>query len=136
MDAVGTLSDRESELLYGLLKRGVYPHIVADVFGVDLEIVEGALSQIHVERHGTDDIPDAMNGLIWTAIEVADQELRFGPPASKARFIQLVLARSIGLAGKSSPETSEKIREALDRMAEDMAPQIKLAESIYTPHED
>ena len=99
----------ETERIYRLLKMGVPPTAVARAFDLDPDMVKGLLSEIRVESYGT--------------------------PASKARFIQLVLARSIGLAGKSTPETSEKIRAALEQMAADMSPTIQLQESIYSPSE-
>ena len=86
-----------------------------------------------VERYGTDEIAEAMAWLQWEAYEEALNQIHTGTPANKARFIQLVLARSIGLAGKSSPETSEKIRAALDQMAADTQPVVQLQDSIYTP---
>lgn len=121
------------ELVYRLLKVGVPPTSVAKALDMDPDTVKGTLAHMHVEDYGTDEIAEAMTHLIWCAYDAALHEIQFGVPASKARFIQLVLARSIGLAGKSTPETSEKIRAALEEMAADMAPQIQLTESIYTP---
>lgn len=128
-----SLTDKEIEIIYRLLKRKVPPTTVAEAFEVDPDLVKGVLSHIRVTEHGTDEIAEAMTYLIWEAYETALHEIQYGTPASKARFIQLVLARSIGLAGKSTPETSEKIRVALDEMAASMQPDIQLAESIYTP---
>ena len=122
----------DPERIYRLLKVGVPPTAVAKAFDMDVDVVKGVLSHIHVEEYGTDEIAEAMTHLIWVAYETALTEIQYGTPASKARFIQLVLARSIGLAGKSTPETSEKIRAALEQMASDMAPTISLTESIYT----
>jgi hypothetical protein len=121
----------EPEIIYRLLKAGVPPRAVAKALDIDLYEVQGALSQIHTDSYGTDEIAEAMTHLIWVAYETALHEIEYGTPASKARFIQLVLARSIGLAGKSTPETSEKIRSALAEMAADMAPKLTLADSIY-----
>jgi hypothetical protein len=118
-----------------LLEVGVPPTAIARAFDEDPDFVRGALSHMHVEQYGTDEIAEAMTHLIWVGYETALHEIRYGTPASKARFIQLVLARSIGLAGKSTPETSAKIREALEKMAGDMAPTIQLQESIYSPSE-
>jgi hypothetical protein len=125
--------DEKAELLYRLLKEGVPPTAVAHALDMDPDTVRGALSAIHVDAYGTDEIAEAMTHLIWVGYETALHEMQYGTIASKARFIQLVLARSIGLAGQSTPETSEKIRAALDQMAADMAPTIQMAESIYTP---
>jgi hypothetical protein len=123
------------ERIYRLLKIGVPPTAVARAFDMDPDVVKGLLSEIHVESYGTDEIAEAMTHLIWVGYETALHEIRYGTQASKARFIQLVLSRSIGLAGKSTPETSAKIREALEKMAGDMAPTIQLQESIYSPTE-
>jgi hypothetical protein len=125
--------DERAEIVYRLLRVGVPPSAVAKALEMDVDTIRGVLAHIHTEAYGTDEIAEAMTHLIWVGYETALYEMQYGTPASKARFIQLVLARSIGLAGKSTPETSEKIRAALDQMAADMAPEIQLAESIYTP---
>jgi hypothetical protein len=130
-----TLSDAQIEVIYRLLKRNTPPTVVAYAFDLESDFVQGILDQIRVDKHGTDEIAEAMSFLIWEAYETAQDEIRYGTPASKARFIQLVLARSIGLAGKSTPETSEKIRAAIDEMVAGMAPTIQLSESIYTATE-
>jgi hypothetical protein len=127
--------EEKAEVVYKLLKKSVPPTAVAHALDMDPDTVKGVLAQIRVEDYGTDEIAEAMTYLIWVAYETALHEIQFGTPASKARFIQLVLARSIGLAGKSTPETSERIRAALEGMAADMAPKIQLAPSIYTPGE-
>ena len=127
--------DERAELVYRLLREGVPPTAVAHAFDMDPDDVRGAQSAIRVDAYGTDEIAEAMTHLIWVGYETALHEIQYGTTASKARFIQLVLARSIGLVGKSTPETSEKIRAALDQMAADMAPTIQLSESIYTPVE-
>jgi hypothetical protein len=124
--------DERSDIVYRLLKAGVPPTSVANALELDPDVVKGALSKIRVDAYGTDEIAEAMTHLIWVGYETALYEIQYGTPASKARFIQLVLARSIGLAGKSTPETSEKIRTALAQMAADMAPSATLADSIYT----
>jgi hypothetical protein len=121
----------EAEVVYRLLKVGVPPTAIAHALDLDVDDVKGALTQIRVDSYGTDEISEAMTHLIWVGYETALHEIQYGTPASKARFIQLVLARSVGLAGKSTPETSEKIQAALAKMAEDMAPVATLTPSIY-----
>src|SRR5215472_4261388 len=108
--------DERAEIVYKLLKVGVPPTAVAKALDMDVDTVRGALAHMHTESYGTDEIAEAMTHLIWVAYDTALHEIEYGTPASKARFIQLVLSRSIGLAGKSTPETSEKIRAAIDQM--------------------
>jgi hypothetical protein len=128
--------EQRSEVVYAFLKVGVPPTAVARALDMDTEHVAGARSQMLVERYGTDEKAEAMDWLIWEAYEIALNELHNGTPASKARFVQLVLARSVGLAGKSAPETSEKIRTALEEMASaERRPAVSLAPSIYDPSE-
>jgi hypothetical protein len=125
--------EQRADVVYALLKAGVPATAIARALGMDAEHVQGARSMMLVERYGTDEIAEAMAWLQWEAYEEALNQIHTGTPANKARFIQLVLARSIGLAGKSSPETSEKIRAALDQMAADTQPVVQLQDSIYTP---
>jgi hypothetical protein len=124
-------NEERSDLVYALLKRSIPPTAVAGALDMDPDTVKGVLAHIRVEKYGTDEIAEAMTFLIWKAYEAALHEIEYGTPASKFRYMQLVLARSIGIAGKSTPETSEKIRSALEDMARDMAPKVQLTDSIY-----
>lgn len=116
--------EQRSEVIYAFLSVGVPPTAVANALSLDVEYVKGALDLMHAERYGTDEINEAMAWLQWEAYEEAVNQIHHGTPANKARFIQLVLARSIGLAGKSSPEQSAKVREALEAMTADLSPAI------------
>lgn len=117
--------------MVAFLEVGVPPTVVARALGLDPAYVQGAIDLVHVEKYGTDDLPGAMAFLQWEAYEEALNQIHIGTPANKARFIQLVLARSIGLAGKSTPETGEKIRAALAEMTADLEPNVQLEPSIY-----
>ena len=123
--------EQRSEVIYAFLQAGVPPTAVARALSLDPEYVKGARDLMTVERYGTDEIAEAMAWLQWEAYEEALNQIHTGTPANKARFIQLVLARSIGLAGKSTPETGEKIRAALAEMTSDLTPDVQLAPSIY-----
>jgi hypothetical protein len=127
--------EQTSDVVYAFLKVGVPPTAVARALDMDVEHISAARSLMLTERYGTDEVGEAMNFLIWEAYEEALNQIRVGTPASKARFIQLVLSRSVGIAGKSSPETSEKIRQALAEMAAESTPAVSLQESIYSPTE-
>jgi hypothetical protein len=127
--------EQESDIIYSFLKVGVPPSAVASALGMNVDLVKAAQSQIRVEKYGTDEISEAMTHLIWVGYETCLHEIQYGPPASKWRAMQMVLARSIGIAGKSSPETSEKIRAAIEELTAGIAPEIQLADSIYTPVE-
>lgn len=127
-------NEQRADVVYSLLRVGVPPTAIARAFDMDVEHIAAARSMMRTERYGTDEISEAMSWLQWEAYEEALTQIRVGTPANKARFIQLVLARSIGLAGKSSPESSEKIQQALAAMAEDArTPAVRLQDSIYTP---
>jgi hypothetical protein len=125
--------EQRSEVIYAFLEAGVPPTAVARAMSLDTEYVKGALSLMHRQNYGTDEIAEAMAWLQWQAYEEALKQIHTGTPAAKARFIQLVLARSIGLAGKSTPETGEKIRNALAEMTKDLTPDVQLEPSIYEP---
>jgi hypothetical protein len=128
------LSDEQrSDIIYAFLKEGVPASAVARAMSLDPEYVKDALSLMRVQRYGTDEIAEAMAWLLWEAYEEALNQIHNGTPANKARFIQLVLARSIGLAGKSTPETGEKIRAAIAAMNADLEPTVQLEPSIYEP---
>lgn len=127
--------EQKSELVYAFLKKGVPPTAVASVLELDPDHVRGALNHMRVESYGTDEIGEAMTFLIWEAYEEALYQVRYGSPASKKDFIKMVLARSVALAGRADTDTAEKIRAELFKMAGDMAPTVRLGESIYTPTE-
>jgi hypothetical protein len=126
-------TDQRSEVIMAFLQVGVPAPAVARALSLDVAYVQGALDLMHVEQYGTDDLPSAMAWLQWEAYDEALNQIHNGTPAAKARFIQLVLARSIGLAGKSTPETGEKIRAALLEMTKDLTPDVQLEPSIYEP---
>lgn len=125
-------NEQTAEVVYALLKVGLPPTGIAKGMGMDPEHVTAARSQMLVERLGTDEKAEMADWLIWEALEEAQYQIRHGTPANKARFMQIVLARSIGIAGKSSPETSEKIRQAFAEMAADLKPNVQMEPSIYT----
>ena len=127
--------EQRSEVVYALLKVGVPPTAIAKALGMEADHVKTAQGMMRVEKYGTDEKSEAMDHLIWEAYEESLYQIRYGTPANKSRFIQMVLARAVGLAGKSAPETSEKIRAALDELARGQAPEVRLGESIYTPTE-
>lgn len=129
----GLSEEQTADVVYEFLKHGCQPTVVANATGIDPDDARAALGQIRVERYGTDEIAEAMTHLIWVAYETALQQIECGTPANKARFISMVLSRSVGIAGKQSPEMNDKIRAELDRMAQEIAPDIQLADSIYTP---
>lgn len=125
--------ETRTDVVIALLEVGVPPTAIARALDMDADHVKGALNYMRAEKYGTDEISEAMTHLIWVGYETALHEIEYGTPASKARFIQLVLSRSIGIAGKSTPEASERIRAALAEMAEKTAPVVQLQDSIYTP---
>lgn len=123
--------EQRSEVVYALLKASVPPSAIAKAFGMDPEHIAGALSQMRVERYGTDEKAEAMDFLIWEAYEEAVYQVRHGTPANKLKFCAMVLSRSVGIAGKSTPETAEKVRTWLDEMKAGLTPDVQLSQSIY-----
>jgi hypothetical protein len=128
---VDLTTEQRSDVIIAFLEVGVPYTAVARALRLDPEYVKGALDLMHVEEYGTDDLAAAMAYLQWVAYEEALNQIQRGTPASKARFIQLVLARSVGLAGKSDPGQSEKIRETFAAMTADLQPPGKEAAGIY-----
>lgn len=118
-----------------MLKEGVPPLVIARVLEMDPDHVRGAASNMRVGQYGTDDISDAMTHLIWIAVEEAEYQIKYGSPANKHRFMQLVLAGSIRLAGRTNSDASDKIRNALMKLAQEAKPEVMLGDSIYTPTE-
>ena len=123
--------EQTSAVVIAFLEAGTPAGAISRALDIDADPIVGMLSNLRIQKYGTDEKAEAMDHLIWVAYETALHEIEYGTPASKARFIQLVLARSVGIAGKSAPETSEKIRQALEEMRSDIAPVIQLEESIY-----
>lgn len=129
--------EQRSEVVYALLKVGVPPSAIARALEMDVDHVRGALNHMRVEAYGTDEISEAMTHLIWCGYEEALHQIRYGAPKEKSRFIQLVLARSVALAGRADTDASEKIRSALMALsAEQRTPNVLLGDSIYTPLPD
>ena len=118
--------------VYALLKVGVPPTAIAKAFRMDPDTVKGAQSVIHVQEYGTDEIGEAMTHLIWVAYERMLHALEYGTPSAQFRAIQMVLGKSVGLAGKQTPELSEKIQQAFAEIGRATAPEVTLSESIYT----
>ncbi len=124
--------EQTSEVVYAFLKVGVPPSAVARAMGMDPEHVTAARSQMLTERYGTDEKSEAMDHLIWEAYEEVSWQIRNGTPANKLRYAQMILSRSVGIAGKTNPETSERIRNAFAQMAEHLGASEGSAEpSIY-----
>jgi hypothetical protein len=126
---------QRQEDVYALLKVGVPPTAIAKAFGMDPDTVKGAQSVMRVEQYGTDEIGEAMTNLIWVAYEEMLFQIEHGTPAAKFKSLQMVLARSVALAGKQTPELSEKIVQAFAEISRATAPDITLSDSIYTPTE-
>jgi len=54
--------EQTSDLIYGFLKAGVPPTAVARAMELDVEYVKDALSLMHVDRYGTDEIEKRWRG--------------------------------------------------------------------------
>ena len=105
------------DLVHDLLTNGVTPTTIAYVLGIDPEVTRGILSEMRVRRYGTDELDEAMNGLMWKAYDSAQVILRSGTTQEKIRCISMVLAKTVGLAGRRPPETFQEIREGLQALA-------------------
>lgn len=125
----------KNDLVYSLLKNGVPPTAIAKTLELDVDHVRGALAHMRAEKYGTDEISEAMTNLIWEAYQEALYQIKYGSPTNKVRFIQMVLARSVGIAGRADTDAGQKVRDALMAFASAEAPAVMLGDSIYTPTE-
>jgi hypothetical protein len=120
-----------SEVVYAFLRVGTPPTAIANALGMDVEHVAAARSQMFTERYGTDEKAELADLLIFEAFEEAMYQVRHGTPTSKLKYCQMILARSIGIAGKSSPEMGAKVRDMIAGFAKEAKPPIQLEQSIY-----
>ena len=127
--------EQRGEVAYAFLEAGVPSTAVAKALTMDVEHVAAARSQMLVGKYGTDEKAEAMDWLIWEAYEEAVYQVRHGTPANKARFIAMILSRSVGIAGRSTPELGEKIRAGFAALTADLSPDAQLTPSIYDPAE-
>jgi hypothetical protein len=128
------LSDEQiAELVYAFLDQAVPASAIAHALELDPSIVKEAQSLLRTRKYGTDELGEAMNDLMWTALGQAYHEIRFGTSTNKMRFIQMVLGRSVAIAGKQPPEIAEKARAALDTIRSEMTK--PAAEGIYAKDE-
>lgn len=133
--SVDLTPETRSEVVYAFLKVGTPPTAIANALGMDVEHVAAARSQMLTERFGTDEKAEMADLLIWEAFDEALYQVRHGTPTNKLKYCQMILARSVGIAGRSSPEMGEKIRGMLARFAEETKPPIQLERSIYDTSE-
>ena len=112
--------DQRAELVFAFLDQAVPATAIAKALELDPSVVKEAQSSMRSRRYGTDELGEAMNDLMWIALEAAHHEIIFGTPLQRMRFIQMVLGRSVAIAGKQPPEIAEKARAALDQIRTQM----------------
>jgi hypothetical protein len=108
------------KVVKALLGRGVPSAIVADVFGLDLELVKKAQSQGRVERYGTDDMTEYVEQMNWEAIEEARRIIQHGSSTEKSRMLGMVLGKQVALTGRRTPESVRNSQLAVVEMMERM----------------
>jgi hypothetical protein len=128
--------EQKGDLIVSLLEQGVPPGPIAKALDFEEETIKGIVSDLHIAKFGTDELAEAMNYLIWVAFEECLHQIKYGSPATQQRFISMVLARSVGIAGKQTPEGFQKMRDALEEIRVEMnEPVIATGGSIYEPGE-
>ena len=110
-----------TDIVHEFLSAGVPPTTLAIAFNIDPDITRDIASQIHIRLYGESELMEAMNHLQWKAYEAALKDLRTGTPAERRRTINMILARTVGIAGKQPPGESGKLRDMLTELARETA---------------
>jgi len=120
-----TLADLDPDLLidllHSLISAGVPPTTVAIALSLDPSVTRNIASSIHIRDFGTDELSEAMHHLQWQAYQSALDMLRRGTPADKIRTINMVLSRTVALAGKTDSGGLDKIRDDLTSVLSEVA---------------
>lgn len=115
------LSELSDELFVNiitdLIAAGVPPTTLAISFEIDPEITQEIASELHVRLYGEAELLEAMNHLQWKAYEEALKLLKTGTRSERMRTVNMILARTVGLAGKQPPGEIEKLRGELTDFA-------------------
>jgi hypothetical protein len=118
--------DELERVVKALLSRGVPSAIVADVFGLDLDLVKLAQSEGRVERYGTDDMTEYVEQMNWEAIEEARRIIHSGSSTEKSRMLGMVLGKQVALTARRTPESVRNSQSAvfdlMEKMREGPAP--------------
>lgn len=105
------------DIVHEFLSAGVPPTTLAIAFSLDPDDIKLIRDQLNIRNYGTSEIYEAMNHLQWKAYETALQMLRTGTPSERRQTINMVLARTVGIAGKQPSGEFDKIREQLVELA-------------------
>jgi hypothetical protein len=109
------------DLLHALISAGVPPTTVAIALSISPSITRDIASSIHIRDFGTDELSEAMHHLQWEAYKTSLDLLRRGTPADRIRTINMVLSRTVALAGKTDSGGLDKIRDDLTSVLSEVA---------------
>lgn len=96
-----------------LLEVGVPPTALGKAFQVDVQAIKELQATLNITKYGTAEISEAMNFLMWMAYQDALSILESAPSATRTRFIITLLSRQSVILGKQSPESLDRMRDAL-----------------------
>jgi hypothetical protein len=109
--------DQLTDIIVRLLSAGVPPTAIAKAFDLDPLLPRQLLATIRAEQYGTEELTEAMTFLIWHAYETAMHTLDEGTPGAQLRMTTQILARPLALAGRTPPESLDKLRDFLQNLA-------------------
>jgi hypothetical protein len=118
-----------------LLGVGVPPTAISRAFSVDVHAIKELEAITLVEKYGTAEISEAMNFLMWRAYSDALDILTHSPPQVRTRFITTLLSRQSVILGKQSPESLDRMRNALNDLYANIGIKDPAAGSIYAASE-
>jgi hypothetical protein len=118
-------------IIIRLLTVGVPPTAISHAFNVEVFAVKELQDTILTQKYGTAEISEAMNFLMWQAYQEGREILQFAQPAIRMRFITNLLSRQSVILGKQSPESLDKMRNALSDLYANIGVPEPAAGSIY-----
>ena len=107
-------------LVTRLLENGVPKSVVARSLNLDPELVAHKLTEVRVNRYGTDDMTEYMEQLQWDAVDDARQIIASGSAAEKTRVLGMVLGKQVALSARRTPESVRNSQGAVLDLMEAM----------------
>lgn len=115
------MTDEEvSEIIISLVEQGVPTTIVAKAFNVDTLTIKNLQADLRINKYGSSEIAELLQGLMFIAYEEALKSIRTGTPPVRARMVSLVLSKGLALVGRQSPEEFERLRSELGGLLSSM----------------
>ena len=114
--------DEFEHLVLKALELGVPTDVTAELFELPVDTCAELQKRVRVERTGTSDLSDYLEGLQWRALEQADRMLRTGSSDQAVKIVNAVFGRQLQVAGRrpssSMEEQRAKILEAFGDIRE------------------